>query len=332
MKKIYFIILVLFMLTGCENTKNVNNQVNQEVQTNKATLVCNNEYAGDTLKIATKLSKLSDFKCANITNYLNYINLNSKANYDDVIYLINKGIDKTYSSELMELVKSNYFILANLDKYLSNEQSSPDKTIAYVNAGLYRSYYQDMVATDTNKDTLMLVNKYNYLISSYVPKDLETIDANYSRGVNNKLRHVAKVAFEKMAAAAKLNNIIIFNQSAYRSYQSQVTIYNRSVASYGVEESDKTSARPGNSEHQTGLTLDINSVDNSFKNTSEYQWLIKNSYKYGFILRYPENKEEITGYAYEPWHYRYVGLDAASKINEEGITFDEYYAYYVANQ
>ena len=332
MKKIYFIILVLFMLTGCENTKNVNNQVNQEVQTNKATLVCNNEYAGDTLKIATKLSKLSDFKCANITNYLNYINLNSKANYDDVIYLINKGVDKTYSSELMELVKSNYFILANLDKYLSNEQSSPDKTIAYVNAGLYRSYYQDMVATDTNKDTLMLVNKYNYLISSYVPKDLETIDANYSRGVNNKLRHVAKVAFEKMAAAAKLNNIIIFNQSAYRSYQSQVTIYNRSVASYGVEESDKTSARPGNSEHQTGLTLDINSVDNSFKNTSEYQWLIKNSYKYGFILRYPENKEEITGYAYEPWHYRYVGLDAASKINEEGITFDEYYAYYVANQ
>ena len=332
MKKIYFIILVLFMLTGCENTKNVNNQVNQEVQTNKATLVCNNEYAGDTLKIATKLSKLSDFKCANITNYLNYINLNSKANYDDVIYLINKGIDKTYSSELMELVKSNYFILANLDKHLSNEQSSPDKTIAYVNAGLYRSYYQDMVATDTNKDTLMLVNKYNYLISSYVPKDLETIDANYSRGVNNKLRHVAKVAFEKMAAAAKLDNIIIFNQSAYRSYQSQVTIYNRSVASYGVEESDKTSARPGNSEHQTGLTLDINSVDNSFKNTSEYQWLIKNSYKYGFILRYPENKEEITGYAYEPWHYRYVGLDAASKINEEGITFDEYYAYYVANQ
>ena len=328
MKKIYFIILVLFMLTGCENTKNVNNQVNQEV----ATLVCNNEYAGDTLKIATKLSKLSDFKCANITNYLNYINLNSKANYDDVIYLINKGIDKTYSSELMELVKSNYFILANLDKYLSNEQSSPDKTIAYVNAGLYRSYYQDMVATDTNKDVLMLVNKYNYLSSSYVPKDLETIDANYSRGVNNKLRHVAKVAFEKMAAAAKLNNIIIFNQSAYRSYQSQVTIYNRSVASYGVEESDKTSARPGNSEHQTGLTLDINSVDNSFKNTSEYQWLIKNSYKYGFILRYPENKEEITGYAYEPWHYRYVGLDAASKINEEGITFDEYYAYYVANQ
>ena len=332
MKKIYFIILVLFMLTGCENTKNVNNQVNQEVQTNKATLVCNNEYAGDTLKIATKLSKLSDFKCANITNYLNYINLNSKANYDDVIYLINKGIDKTYSSELMKLVKSNYFILANLDKYLSNEQGSPDKTIAYVNAGLYRSYYQDMVATDTNKDVLMLVNKYNYLSSSYVPKDLETIDANYSRGVNNKLRHVAKVAFEKMAAAAKLDNIIIFNQSAYRSYQSQVTIYNRSVASYGVEESDKTSARPGNSEHQTGLTLDINSVDNSFKNTSEYQWLIKNSYKYGFILRYPENKEEITGYAYEPWHYRYVGLDAASKINEEGITFDEYYAYYVANQ
>ena len=263
---------------------------------------------------------------------LNYINVNNKANYDDVIYLINKGIDKTYSSELMELVKSNYFILANLDKHLSNEQSSPDKTIAYVNAGLYRSYYQDMVATDTNKDVLMLVNKYNYLSSSYVPKDLETIDANYSRGVNNKLRHVAKVAFEKMAAAAKLDNIIIFNQSAYRSYQSQVTIYNRSVASYGVEESDKTSARPGNSEHQTGLTLDINSVDNSFKNTSEYQWLIKNSYKYGFILRYPENKEEITGYAYEPWHYRYVGLDAASKINEVGITFDEYYAYYVANQ
>ena len=332
MKKIYLIILVLFMLMGCENTKSVNNEVKDtDTINNTSDKICKNNYEDSSQSLISKLAVLDNFKCDNLSNYLKYIGSNKNANYDDVIYLVNMGIDKTYSSDLMGLVKSKYFIASNLEKYLSNKKSSVDKTIAYVNAGLYRKYYQDMIPTDMEKDTLMLVNKYNYLSSSYDPNDLETIDANYSKGVNNKLRHVAKVAFEKMAASAKLENIIIFNLSAYRSYQSQVTIYNRSVANYGIAESDKTSARPGNSEHQTGLTLDVNSVDDSFKYTSAYKWLSNNAYKYGFILRYPENKEDITGYTYEPWHYRYVGEDVANKIKEEGITFDEYYAYYVIN-
>ena len=332
MKKKILVIFMLVMLTGCDKTKVVNSNTNDNTTSdNLSSKICNKDYDKASEGLVTKLSKLNNFICDNLLKYLSYIDNNKQANYDDVIYLVNLGIDKTYSSYLMNLVKAKFFIVNNLDKYLSNKKDNVDETISYVNAGLYRDYYKDMIETDTSKDTLILVNKYNYLGSTYVPNDLQTIDANFSKGVNNKLRRVAKVAFEKMAAAAKLDGIIIYNLSAYRSYQSQESIYNRSVKNYGVEESDKTSARPGNSEHQTGLALDINSVDNNFENTTAYKWLINNSYKYGFILRYPENKENITGYSFEPWHYRYVGEDVANKIQEEDITFDEYYAYYLNN-
>jgi LAS superfamily LD-carboxypeptidase LdcB len=327
MKKIYALLLILILMTGCEAKNNVEPVIKESEER-----VCNGNYANNDEQIVNKLSNISDFKCDNLNKYLNYIDKYSSAPYDDVIYLVNNGIDADYSKYLMNLVKSKYFILNNLSYYLSNKKDSVEDTISYVNAGRYRSYYNDMIATDTSKDILMIVNKYYRLGESYTPSDLELIDANYSKGVNNKLRHTAKVAFEDMAAAAKLDNIIIYNLSAYRSYQSQVAIYNRSVANYGVTESDKTSARPGNSEHQTGLTLDVNSVDDSFKNTNAYKWLINNSYKYGYILRYPEGKEDITGYAYEPWHYRYVGKDVAKQIHDEDITFDEYYAYYLSSK
>ena len=92
---------------------------------------------------------------------------------------------------------------------------------------------------------------------------------------------------------------------------------------------DTYSARAGTSEHQTGLATDVNSVSTSFENSSAFKWLEKNSYKYGFILRYPKGKEHITGYMYEPWHYRYVGSEVAKVIKEKNITYEEYYATYI---
>ena len=273
---------------------------------------------------------IKDYDKKNLSKYEKYLFDNSNAPLEDIVYLVNNDIDKRYSKELVEITKSKYFIKNNLDAYLEYEEKDIDKRVASVNAGLNNKYYTNMVETDLSKDNLLIVNKYHYLSKDYEPDDLEVIDSNYNQGGNNKLRHVARVAFEKMAAAAALDNIKLFNVSAYRSYQSQESIYNRNVANKGVEETDKASARPGNSEHQTGLALDVNWIDTDFENTDAFKWLQNNAHKYGFILRYIKGKEDLTGYIYEPWHYRYVGEETANKIKEEGITFDEYYAYYLS--
>ncbi|SHM85198.1 D-alanyl-D-alanine carboxypeptidase [Ruminococcus flavefaciens] len=112
--------------------------------------------------------------------------------------------------------------------------------------------------------------------------------------------------------------------SGFRSYATQNTIYNNYVASDGVEVADTYSARPGHSEHQTGLAIDVNSISNDFIGTPECEWLAKNAHKYGFIIRYPKGKESITGYRYEPWHIRFVGIDTATAIYNSGLCLEEY--------
>ena len=143
------------------------------------------------------------------------------------------------------------------------------------------------------------------------------------------MRKEAAEAFMKMVDGAMLDNIILKNSSAYRSYDYQVNLYDKYVKRDGKEKADIYSARPGYSEHQTGLCADINTINSSFANTKEAKWLAKNAYKYGFILRFPKDKEDVTGYKYEPWHYRYVGIKVAKIIYEENLTLEEYYAYYI---
>ena len=120
--------------------------------------------------------------------------------------------------------------------------------------------------------------------------------------------------------------------SAYRSYTYQENLYNNYVKSDGVEMADTYSARAGYSEHQTGLVVDVTRAFddfNNFENTNEYNWMLENAHNYGFILRYPKNKEKITTYSFEAWHYRYVGIELAQKIKASSLTFDEYYARYL---
>jgi len=138
------------------------------------------------------------------------------------------------------------------------------------------------------------------------------------------MRKEAANNFMKMADAATLDNIVIKNASGYRSYNYQVNLYDNYVKKDGKEAADTYSARPGFSEHQTGFALDINMDNINFYETIEYQWLSKNAYKYGFILRYPKDKEYITGYKFEPWHYRYVGRKHSKKIYENNLTLEEY--------
>ena len=225
-------------------------------------------------------------------------------------------------------IKEANYIESYYDRYVAykNKHSdySDDKIITYVNIGLDNPYYTNMVDTDMSDGYLIICNKYHTLKSDYVP-DLVSLDG-YGGG---KMERVAATHFKEMVNAAKKDGISIYNVSGYRSYNTQKDLYNGYVSRNGQAKADTFSARAGTSEHQTGLATDVNNVSDSFANTSAYKWLINNSYKYGFILRYPKGKEEITGYKYEPWHYRYIGVDAAKIVYEKDITYDEYYATYI---
>lgn len=249
-----------------------------------------------------------------------------------------KQTSETINPLETKLKAEKYYIDNNLQRYLNYANTegkgelTPTQIISEVNCNLDKTKYEDITPTNINHNNLMLVNKYYYLTEDYTPNDLVTLTTKYNTGVNSQMRKEAAEAFMEMSDAATLDNIIIKNASAYRSYQYQVNLYDRYVERDGQDAADTYSARPGFSEHQTGLATDINQIDNGFEDTDAFRWLQDNAYKYGFILRFPKDKENITGYQYEPWHYRYVGKEIAKQIKEENITFEEYYAYYIENE
>ena len=247
--------------------------------------------------------------------------------------------DKKKNKLLLSLMENKYYLHKNLDSYLEYQDLNPNKkledVIKEVNIRHNYAYYEGTVKTDTNLNNEMLVNKYYYLTEEYEPDDLVTISTKYSWGTlgSKKIRQEAYDAYLKMHEAANQEGIYLMVNSAYRNYKDQERVYNTYKNNQGEAYADKIAARPGFSEHQTGLALDIfslkSSTQSTFKDTDAYKWLKDNSYKYGFILRYPEGLVSITGYNFESWHYRYVGVDLAKKIYDSGLTFDEYYAYYI---
>ena len=170
--------------------------------------------------------------------------------------------------------------------------------------------------------------------NDYIPENLEDLDTSYSRS-GMKLVKSAKDSLEKMIESAKNDGYTIRVMSSYRSYNYQVNLYNRYVNTDGKEAADTYSARPGFSEHQTGLCVDIDDSKinyTNFEKSESFKWMQENAHLYGFILRYPEDKTEITGYTYESWHYRYVGKEIATYIKKHNITFDEYYVKFIENK
>ena len=173
----------------------------------------------------------------------------------------------------------------------------------------------------TYVDGVVIANKTYSLPSNFAPNNLVTINGYI------KVVDYVKDAFLSLSSDAKAIGLNIYASSGYRSYSNQKYIYENYVSMDGKENADRYSARAGYSEHQTGLAIDVNTIDMSFDNTSESVWLRENAYKYGFIIRYPKGKEEITGYMYEPWHIRYVGKELSNKLYKDGsyITLEEYY-------
>lgn len=190
---------------------------------------------------------------------------------------------------------------------------------------LDNNFYKDIKTANVNNYDF-IVNKNYILKEDYVPNDLEKIDTNYACE-NKYLRKIAKNSFENMAKKAKEEGYNIIATSAYRSYNYQKKLYNNYVKDKGFYYADMASARAGHSEHQTGLAVDVADLSldyDNFENTKEFNWMIKNAHKYGFILRYPKAKFHITGFKYEPWHYRYVGKKIAKEIYKNNLTLEEY--------
>lgn len=162
----------------------------------------------------------------------------------------------------------------------------------------------------TYVDGVLIANKTYSLPESYNP---------------GGLLPECKDAFALMQKDAAAKGLNIYVSSGFRSFASQKSIYNRYVSRDGRALADTYSARPGHSEHQTGLAIDLNTITQSFGKTKEGRWVAEHCHEYGFILRYPEGKSHITGYCFEPWHLRYVGVETATKIAQSGLCLEEYY-------
>jgi len=247
-------------------------------------------------------------------------------------------VENEKSDLVINVLKEKYFLEKNLYRYLDykseNKKKDLSDVISIVNVGADKEWYdvKSIKNTDVSKKELMLVNKFYSLSETFEPENITDISLSYSYS-GNSVSQVANDAYIDMATQAKEDGISLMANSTYRTYTRQDEIYKDFYYSKGISYADQYAARPGHSEHQTGLALDIFtsgvSTTSDFHESDAYKWLNNNAHLYGFILRYPEGKEYLTGYNYESWHYRYVGKEVAQQIKELDITFDEYYAYFI---
>ena len=275
---------------------------------------------------------------------LGYKNKDINTFYEKVPKSIDVITSNEYDKNIINYISLDYFKEENLDRYIKydfidtksvydttilKEKYNYEDTVTFVNAYLDKDYYSNDIPLSKDEASKLdvIVNKYYKLDKDYEPEDLTVINSKFASGTQ-KLRKEAADKFEEMASDMLKENLKIYAGSTYRSYSYQEGLYNRYVKKDGFKEAETYSARAGYSEHQLGLAVDI--VNGKWNYLSEgdkeYTWLVNNSYKYGFILRYPHESEYITGYVFEDWHFRYLGIDLATKVHESKLTYDEYIA------
>lgn len=261
---------------------------------------------------------------------------------DEINYLqekyndkINDFLNRKYDANIIEFMKEKYFIYNNLDKYLeykkSNKKIDNTSIVSTINTESNIEWLDNEKETDISKNELMLVNKIYGLNEEYVPSDLVDASLQYAYSGIKISESILTPLTELIDDGRTLGyNFII--SDGYRSYQSQETLYNKYANNYGMSEADKFVAHAGHSEYQTGLAFDLGIYGKNYddvKNSEEYIWLKDNAYKYGFIFRYTEDKESLTGFKSSTWHLRYVGYSAAELMKNENLCFEEYYSYFV---
>ena len=234
----------------------------------------------------------------------------------------------------MNFESVSYYSIRLNSRYSAYAEKHPEysveNVVLNVNMNLDHAFYEGIEIINNPDDLEAICNKFYALPEDFSPSNLKSVPEGYfvADGKEYILDQDALDAFVKMSDEAKKSDLSLKIISAYRSFSYQSKLYDKYKAANGQSTADRFSARPRHSEHETGLAIDINDVSQAFENTKEFTWLQDNAHKYGFILRYPKGKEDVTGYMYEPWHYRYLGVDLATKVKESGLTYDAYFAKY----
>lgn len=332
MKRIVITLFTLLLLTACQRSslEKIGYSVSDISLIKKLTPAHQALFENSLNNELLNVLHLDNFKEEKIDKYVLFKDYFSGQQLMDIVTSDTTiGIKDTVLKGILE---DKYFIYESLYEYIEVAQNDTKLTsrevVEKVNTLRNKKEYEDIIPTDTTKETLMIVNKYHYFDEKYEPKDLTTFDMKYCDTAIQSATKEVHDQFIKMYDDALSEGITILVNSGYRSYSLQKTSYNNFLRNDSKEVVDTYSARPGFSEHQTGLALDILSPGYNFDNFQDsdaFKWLSDNAYKYGFILRYQENKQNITGYKYEPWHYRYLGEDVAKDVKDAGITYDEYY-------
>ena len=301
------------------------------------------EYTNDEVnKLMTTLIKK---KKIDETRYDFIIELKDKGGYSNntisyvLIHLtkseITKLISGKYDKDLEEYIKVDRFDYDKYDRYIAYQSKHKDlkkeDIVLRVDLKVDLDNYDDPVEEKNPDSLLAYINKHRYINKDYEPSDLVDMEDKYSNnyyGVN-RLRSEAYDHFKQMVDDANKEGIEFVADTTYRSFNDQETIYNNYAYEHTREETDLFAARPGYSEHELGTVIDVSNVWYIEEGDDEYKWIERNSWKYGYIIRYKKSKEDLTKYAAEGWHIRYVGVKDATLIHNKGLTFDEYWYKYV---
>ena len=285
------------------------------------------------------LEEYLDIEYIEKDNFIEYINKYLNIGYsgkeiNNIFKLSDKNQEKLLNLEKKEFknyVSISNFNIDNLERY-NNYKKETNKdyqtVVTYVNINLDKEFYEDSKLVNNPDDLTVIVNKFNHVDKNFIPKDLVTL---FDSTNGAKMVRPAAEAYKKFIEAASKDEITLQSTTAYRSYSFQNTLYTNYVAQDGTKKADTYSARPGSSEHQLGLAVDLNDPNVSGKrlDDKDYEWVLNNSYKYGFIVRYTKDGVPITGYMEEPWHIRYLGIELATKVYESNLTYEEYYDLYM---
>lgn len=282
-------------------------------------------------------------KNVNYKKTYEYKLLNIGYSLEEVKVIENKLKDKEkdevlklgHNTELVPLLKEKYFIFDNLNKYIEykkdNKNEDYTKIVAIINTEANIEWLDNEKETDTSKGELMLVNRLYGLSSDYEVEDIVKVPTKYAYD-NKRLSSIVLEPLQELCEDARNEGYTFVVSGSFRSYKEQEKLYNSYVINNGKSEADRIAARPGHSEYETGLSFELVPYNKTFKDpklSEEYVWLRENAHKYGFIFRFDDDKEYLTGFSGSTWRLRYVGVDAASMIYNEGICFEEYYAYFV---
>lgn len=321
--RIKFMLLCVFtILVGCSNSKEAEPIIsNKGVISNQK-----NEQRDAVVRIHYVEETLQDQELSTIEENLDKNQINS---VEDIV------IDEK------ALMAIPFYRNSLKDRYVLYQQNNPyldaQTVVLYVNIGIDQPFYGDVKTIEDTTNKLLLVNKFNRLPDNYAPVDLVStpficdVAIHYACSGSSLqyVRNEVADPFMKLVEAAKAVNIDLYSISSYRTYAYQNSLYTSNLNANGQVYADYNFARAGHSEHNTGLALDVSMNGWNFNEihyAAEYPWLVENMANYGFILRYPYGKTELTGFGYEPWHLRYVGIELAQEIMANQWCLEEYYA------